>query len=69
LGWRVLVQVPVDRGPGDAELGGDLGNGELVVSVFVYLVIHPTGELGLPRPKIELSLNPQIGWLVDQRVK
>ena len=46
--WRYrLGQVAVDRRPGDAELGGDLGNGVLAVAVVAGLVVHRARELNL----------------------
>ena len=44
-----LVEVAVDSGSADAELGGDLGNSELASPVFVDLVVHLPGELRLPQ--------------------
>ncbi len=52
--WR-LVEVAVDGGSGDAEFGGDLGDGPLVLAVGVKLVVHRPGEVGLPGSEFGLG--------------
>lgn len=37
---RKAIEVAVDGGAGDPELGGDLRNGELALAVVVDLVVH-----------------------------
>jgi len=47
-----LVEVAVDSRPGHAELGRDLGDGELVAALLVDLVVHLPGKFGLPRAQL-----------------
>jgi len=46
-GWGLGVEVAVDRGSGDAELGGDFGDGVEVTALLVGLVVHLPGRPGL----------------------
>ncbi len=46
--WGRLVEVPVDGGAGDAELGSDLVDGVAAPSALIEFVIHGPGRLHLP---------------------
>ena len=48
------IEVAVDGGPADAELGGDLGDGPATFPVGVDLVVHLPGQFGLPRTEFQL---------------
>ena len=59
---RVVVEVPVDCWPGDAELSGDLSDGPATFPVVTDLVVHLAGEFGLPRSELWLgSTDPASG--------
>lgn len=59
--WRRVLctrrrpfEVAVDGGAGDAEFGGDLGDGVAALALGVSLVVHLPGELDLSGPEFGL---------------
>ena len=53
-GRGLSVEVAVDGGAGDAEFGGDLGDGVAALAVVAEFVIHLPGQCDLARPELRL---------------